>query len=246
LPIRVEEMTTKGALRFVDFAAISHDGPGKASFSGPIEDFDLEDTEGFGHETAFCYSKEKQAVILQYNHVGPRVGRIQSYLAEFALVIGGEATVFSFDPVLKSEAVMRLNEVSVVKRIDVSVFVPGILASPETERMSLNQLLSNPVVGSSDRLNFSISAGRAKSASLSVDSVKRMVAELLGFKGDVMQLSIVAREGEDAPSEPIDLLNARLEADIPVPRAGRRIARADRFKALHQAFDAWSSNGQLE
>ncbi|MET4244607.1 DUF6731 family protein [Bradyrhizobium sp. RT10b] len=247
-PLRIEEAVPGTSVWSVDFAAIKHEGPGRAAFDAPIEDFDLEDQEGFGHETALYFDASMQFLTLQYNHYGPRIARIQSYLYYFARSLAGEGLDttqygFGFTPVLKADAADRLNHMGIVKNIEISFYVPGMLAQQNTERQSLNSFLDNPLVGSAEKIRISLSAGRARAGSLAVNHVKQIVHDLLGARDDVDALNITAQESEEAPKEPVDFIEARLEADIPVARVGRRYGRPERWAALKQAYDTWNANG---
>lgn len=247
--IRLEEASESGNFWSVDFGCIKHDGPGRASIDGPISDFDLEESEGFGHETALYFDKRSDYATLQYNHFGPRISSIQGYLSQIAreatqAADGGlEGLVFS--PVMKAQAADRLSHIGIVKNIQVSVHVPGALASSENNGRSLGQLLRNPLVGSAETLSMRLSVNSARGRSLSIEHVKELVGDLLGHRDDVQKLEIVAKENDEAPREPIDLLEARLEAYMPLERTGRRFARETRLSALRQCFSAWVSNGQF-
>jgi hypothetical protein len=251
--IRLEDASPDG--RYLDFGCIRHDGPGRASATDPITDFDLGDHEGFGQETAAYFEPgPAQILTVQYNHYGPRASKIQLYLLQFARIIGGkQETVdpsddkdgFSLSPVLKSEAAERLKHMGLVKKIKVSLFVPGVLAGNNLSQPSLGSLLSNPLVGSSETFSFSLSVSRTRGKTLSLEHVRQIAAELLGSRDDVSKIQITGMESDDSPREPLDLLQARLEADPPIPRIGRRYDRKDRWAALKQTYDIWLSNGQL-
>jgi hypothetical protein len=248
VPTRVEEAVPGTDSWAVDFAAIRHEGPGRAAIDSPIEDFDLEEEEGFGHETALYFDAATQFATLQYNHYGPRVARIQNYLYTFARRLAGDGLDitqygFGFTPVLKADASDRLNHMGIVKNIEISFYVPGVMAQPNAERQSLNSFLDNPLVGSADRIRLQISAGRARATSLAANHVRQIVSDLMGARDDVDALNITAQETEDSPKEAIDFIEARLEADIPVARVGRRYGRSERWAALRQAYDTWNTNG---
>jgi type IV pilus biogenesis protein CpaD/CtpE len=246
VPLRVEESILGQDSWAVDFAAIRHEGPGRAAIDAPIEDFDLQE-EGFGHETAFYFDTATQFATLQYNHYGPRIARIQNYLYAFARRIAGDGLDitqygFGFTPVLKADAAERLNHMGIVKNIEISFHVPGVMAQPDGERQSLNSFLNNPLVGSADRIRIQLSAGRARATSLAVNHVRQIVTDLMGARDDVDALNITAQETEDSPKEPVDFIEARLEADIPVAKVGRRFGRDERLSALRQAYDTWNAN----
>jgi hypothetical protein len=255
VPMRLEFCAKQGRYWLLDFTLIRRKGPGRASPTTPVVDFDLAEDEGFGEETAAVYNPSTGFMVLQYNHFGPRQPRIQSYLYRHGLVVAGHAEQeelpggqFGFDlhPVLTIEAADRLENLGIVKTISASFRVPGILARPEARRRSLSGLLDMPLMGGAQTVQFQISAGRGKEASLAPSRVKQAVRDLLSVREEITALSIVAKENEDAPREPIDFLDARLEAEVTVPLVGRRYPRAERLAALRQTFETWSQDRQLD
>lgn len=217
----------------------------------------MAEEEGFGHETASCYNPAIGFLALQYNHYGPRVTRINTYLSLFADIAAGvdENDVaalaaspegFGLEPVLKAEAEDALNGMGIVKGIEMAFHVPGVLANDGREKQSLNSLLDNPLIGHSDRVRIHVSAARARASSLALNDVRQAVSDLLGFRDEVSELQVTAKETEESPSEPIDFLNARLEADPAVLREGRRYGREHRWEALRHALSTWQANGQLD
>lgn len=250
--IRVEAAEQRNNLWFVDFGGIRPDGPGRASAATPIEDFDLDDTEGFAHETAALYDPASSFIVMQYNHFGPRSGRIQAYLSMLAREMGNggpsthpEGDGFAFFPVLKPSAADRLNSMGIVKNVEFSFYVPGVLANDGGQRQALGALLNNPLIGSADRVRIQLAASRDRAGSLAVNHVRQVVSDLLGVRDELFDLSVMAKETEESPTEPVDLVEARLEADIPVQRIGRRYGRDERWQVLQQAFATWRANGQL-
>jgi hypothetical protein len=249
-PLRIEQAVRAGDFWLIDFAGIKHEGPGRASVATPIEDFDLTEEEGFGHETAFCFNTQSSFLTLRYNHYGPRISRIQTYLYGFARSLSADPNSpnegFAFSPVLKADAADRLNHMGIVKNIEISFYVPGVRAQQDGGgRQSLNSFLDNPLIGSAEKVRLQLSAGRARPSSIAVNHVKSMITDLLGVRDEVYDLKIIAQENEDAPKEPVDFIEARLEADIPVARVGRRYGLQERWAALRQAFNTWNANGQF-
>lgn len=248
--IRLEAVQSTGSIWLLDFGGIRHDGPGRASANQPIEDFDLQAHEGFGHETAACFDGE--FLILQYNHFGPRISRIREYLSQIGQQLAGPAgagqgQVINFITVLKGDALDRLGRMGLVKSMEFSFYVPGVAAANDgAARPSLSGLLSNPLIGTAAKVRVQVSAARDRTSSLVINHVQQAIDDLIGVRDEVSELQIVAKEAEDSPREQVDFLDARLEADIPVQRTGRRYGRAERWVALRQALDTWRANGQLK
>ena len=250
IQLRLEAAEKPGATWFIEFGGIRREGPGKASANTPIEDFDLEDHEGFGHETAACF--DGRFLLVQYNHYGPRISRIRKYLSIVGRMLdresgtsNGASEILNIVPVLKENAQDRLAHMGLVKSIEISFYVPGVLANNGQSRQSLSSLLNNPLIGTADRIRLQVSAAKGRASSLALNQVRQAIDDLLGLREDVSQLEVTAKETEDAPSEAVDFIEARLEADIPIARQGRRYGRDDRWAALNQALQAWRADGRL-
>ncbi len=254
VPMRLEHCVQQGPYWLMDFTLIRRKGPGRASPTEPVSDFDLEDDEGFGEETAAIYAPNSGFMALQYNHYGPRQSRIQAYLHSMSLAVAGQPdhvelpdsqNGFDFNPLLKAEAVDRLDNLGIIKTISASFHVPGVLARPEARRRSLTGLLDMPIMGGAQNVQFEISAGRGKERSLHPNRVRQAVRELLAAREEINSLTVTAKENADAPSEPVDFLDARLETDVEVALVGRRYPRAQRLAALRLAFETWRDDDLL-
>lgn len=133
----------------------------------------------------------------------------------------------------------------VVKNLEITVNVPALKESELATRPSLASILNHPLVSSSDTLRIQLSVSRRRGKSLALNHVRTIASDLLDARDDVSKLEIVAKEDDEAPREPLDLLEARLEADPPILLRGRRAAREDRWQAIRQTLDIWHANGQL-
>ncbi len=67
--MRLEALEKRGALWLMDFVKIRlHHGPSKAGENCPAQGFELEQSEGFGEETAMLWNSSNDWCVLQYNH----------------------------------------------------------------------------------------------------------------------------------------------------------------------------------
>jgi hypothetical protein len=251
--IRLESANKTGDIWALDFGGLRPDGPGRASATTPISDFDMNEDEDFAQETAAIYNVASGYMALQYNHFGPRHGRIQGYLFRFSRLLAGlEEDVpndddhgFTLSPVIKRDSVARLNRADVIKNLDVSVFLPGLTELEEAKTQSLSSFLEHPILGNAEELRFQIRASRRKGATLDLAAIRRFVGEMLGLGGEVSSLQVHVKESEEDPSELLDLLDARLFVDVAIDREGRRYGRNTRWALLKAALDAWAAAGQL-
>lgn len=254
--VTLEEVTRDNLGNWrMDFAKLRQFGPGRASLTRPIASFDLDEDESFGEETAVYYDPSLEYMVIQYNHHGPRFNAIESYLFDRLLVYrgqhgGGDVTVngngFGVIPVLRPDTSARLQRMSLVKKLEFTAYVSGLSLDSHQAQPSLRQILNGPLVESAESITVCLNAGRSRASSLSLARARELIGELLGMREDISQLRIEGRDDEDAPREPLDLLEARLQADIPVPRGtDHRYGRAERWAALKQAFDVWRGDGKL-
>ena len=229
----------------LDFTKFRSAGPGKAPESAPNLDFDLAADEHFGEETAGLYSPGTDVIVLQYNHYGPRVAAIESYLAIFA----GEARdngasnvrEIALEPIARRDAAQRLREATVIKRLEFSLHVPGALQTPPRRRQALGTFLMGPVIPSAQHVSVQVSAGHSRS--LNVSAVKAFVNQALGLDEGLSQLRVKKEADNTEPSGVIDMLEARLQLDRPlVHTSKRRYDRNARWSALRSAYDEWERN----
>jgi hypothetical protein len=209
--------------------------------------------EGFAQETAAVFDLRSGFMALQYNHFGPRHGRIQSYLLRFARNLAGldedassdDDHGFTLAAVVKRDSVERLNRVAIVKHLEISVFLPGLAHVEDARKRSLSSILANPILGNAEELRFQIRAARQRGASLNLIAIRQFVREMMGLREEIGTLEVIVKEVEEAPSEPLDLLDARLQIEMSVERTGRRYGRSERWAALTRALDTWTAQGQL-
>ncbi len=254
VPTRLESCREKRGFWLLDFTLIRDKGPGRSSPAEETQDFELAEGEGFGEETAALFDPATGFMTLQYNHYGPRSARIQAYLNAMARRAvnpqqHGHAPDdpygFDLNPLLTAAAIERLDDFELVKSISASFYVPGVRARPEARRRSISGFLDLPLTGGAEQLKFKISAGRKKENHLSKSRVVQAVRELLGSPDDLSDLTVIAKRNEDAPSEPIDFLDARVEADEAIVADGSRYPRRERQRALARVFKEWRDAGLL-
>src|SRR5215208_2479332 len=113
----------------------------------------------------------------------------------------------------------------VVKKLEVTGYLPGIAAVNQPAERGLKDLLSVPLIGGTHKISVQMSAERGKS--LSVRAVTQAVAEALR-RDDHVTVLRVSGSTEDDPHAEIDLLNARLEESFEIGRRGRRSSRDER------------------
>jgi hypothetical protein len=232
----------------LDFTKFRHVGPGRAPRNAPNTDFDLAHDEYFGEETAAIYLPATADLVLQYNHHGPRSGAIEQYFQSIAQDLRREQSVgftnLSLHPVMRPDVLKDLDAMTLVKKIEFTMHVPGALQAPQERRSAVGGILNKMVLSGPETMSMKISAGRSKSFNLI--NVRNIVTELLGFGSSVTKLKVNGSADEDLPSRPLDLLGAQLSAERTIPSTSRkRRDLQERWNALRSVYDGWKADDEL-
>ncbi|GAB6966338.1 hypothetical protein JCM25156A_03750 [Komagataeibacter kakiaceti JCM 25156] len=248
--IRLEEAKkTKSNGWYLNFSQARYYGPGRLSPENPIRDFDLEDFEDFGEETAAVYSDKCKALIVQYNHYGARFNNISSYLSYFCNVIsnGKEDCGFNIIPIMQPGAIDKLDKMSFVKKFKCKIHIPHSDDGAVLNNKSLSDIIESDLVSYGDVLNLEISSSRGKEKKLPARVVRSAIKEIISSGIDVDVLQVDGSVDEDSPREPLDLLESRLEQNVSVPLGeNRRLPLEERWSALVGIFKQWQHDGVLE
>ena len=226
----------------LDFTKFRDAGPGKAPENAPNLDFDLGPDEYFGEETAAIYVPATDCLVVQYNHHGPRVAAVESYLNIFTYEARQAGKTNIKDITLRAcaqrDTANRLHKASIVKRLEFTLHVPGVSQTPSKKRKAFGAFLKMPIVSSSQTINVKVSAGH--SHTLNVAEVKSFIAEAMGLDDGVTQLKVRTKENSWDSAELLDLLETRLEIEKPlVPSRKKRHDRNQRWSVLRSAYDEW-------
>lgn len=240
----------------LDFTKLRSDGPGRASADEPIEDIDLGEGGRFGEETAAFFDAATNTLVAQYNHYGPRISAIASYLSRFACVVSGVSEVeeatrgFGIDPIVKRDAIERFHAMRFIRNIELSVFVPGALAEHAAGRINdeaLSVITASPLAGESQKIHMTFSSGREQFSTLPVRIARNIVEQFRNIPESTSILRVKGKDGFDLDTKVIDFLQETLYTDIEVEMAvGRRYLRERRWSALAEAFEHWRGSRLLE
>jgi hypothetical protein len=257
--VRLEHFEKRGEFFFADIVAErSGHGPGRLRKTAPMAEFDMAEGEVFGEDTGLAFDAASGYLALQYNHVGPRVGRIQSYLLAADLSFGGlgpaapgqsdwDRCGFEFGAVLRPDAYARLGRMGIVRKLEFTVNHPGAREADRDLGRSLSQVLNAPLPTGVETLEMTLKAAPQRNSRLDRNVVMGMIRGLQGLGGSLRKAQVEGRRPEDSSVEPIDLIEERLSKDALVSiGAGQRLPRQDRWGALGVALRAWLGSGALQ
>lgn len=246
--LRLEELELRGDYLLADFAGprAGH-GPGRMGRAAPITDFDLADDEDFGEDAAVVVHLPSGYSAVQYNHFGPRVSAIETYLgaAEDAMPNPAGRTQYQFGVVLRQNAYERLRRYGFIQEVEFTIALPGIQPDAARGGMSVGNALEAPLPQGVESVSMSLKA--RPGGSLGHRDAMELVDGLLGRGGDLVRASVWGKEAEGSGrKKPINLLNEHLSVDRALRRhTGQRYARGERWAALGQSLDEWLASGQL-
>ena len=246
VPVRLHELTASAQRRQGELVKIRMDEiPVRASLSGELETFDLDEDEGIGEETAFLYHSGLQVLVLQRNRTGVSNYGFAEYFqthAEELLEMDGWMKLL---PVIEPETMALLRQVSVVRKFDVrfaGVHDPRGLLPEAAPAPGVSRMLDLIDIFDAPSARIELSMGHEREGSLDVERVKRAARRLLqidaqeNVDGSVKRIEI---RGSTEDEEPVllDLLRDRMieTASIELD-ADRRLPYERRRQALREAY----------
>ncbi|MBX9911463.1 MAG: hypothetical protein K2Z25_22505 [Beijerinckiaceae bacterium] len=255
--MRLEDYRREGDNYFADFAIkrFGH-GPGRLSDDQRIAEIELAPGESFGEDTGVLFHEPTNSLIVQYNHVGPRLTRIQHYLHAAHLQAdgrrrrprgaGGQAYGFGFGAVLKPGAIQKIRDMGLVREFEFEIAVPGVNRADLAAGRSLSGVLDAPLPDGIERLKISMVANSSRDSHMDRGVVMGYINDLLAARHIVQSANVKGREFDLAKTEDLSLLDEQLDIDLEVRvGAGGRSAQADRWRALTTALDGWIENGDI-
>lgn len=216
-------------------------GPGLSKPGQATRDFSLNPDEGFGEQTAAVYAPEHNLVAVQYNHYGPKAGRIAGYLNEFSQ----EDSRFNWDPILDQDAEARLARAGIEKRLQVTIATRGLTDEGYANNVALGSILDMRDQTNAGMVNLTLSLGRGErgqSLTLAEYIKSFLIAGEVG--GDVVKKLAVEIVNEDESVELLDFLGCKVVAEIDNNNLnitpGRRYTFESRATAIARQLRAWA------
>lgn len=242
--MRIEDIEEKNGLWFFDFGKFrSQHGPGKASKSTPVQGFSFRKGEVFCEETACLYNPKSGHMIIQYNHHGARVGKIQEYLNAYD---GNNSYTFELIPKYDETVERKFQNRAATKKIIFEIDPRFLNQSDKVSGTALTHALELGKQSHGEKVELTISAGKPKKNYLSqfIDKTADVLKHKAGENPDgITKLKVGVLENVDSRMEVLDLIAQRLVHefnDIPLG-ADLRFPKSERYKALERAHNGWKN-----
>ena len=242
-PIRAEKVSWDKGLNcwLMDFVLFRDGhGPGKASFSTPMQGHTYKLGEYPCEDTAALFHPKSSHLIVQYNHQGVRVGALVDYLSNYD---ADEANGYDLSVLYDHAAMDRFKSRQGSKSLEVTIAPMEMTASdwdadtPIGSGLRAGQKADAPYVS----LKFSMRNRRGVLGQV-VEGQMKKLAQMIG-RGDTQGIERVKAgvvKSIDAKTEVIDLMTERLNFARSLSiSAERRIPRSERWSCLRAAFKTW-------
>jgi hypothetical protein len=242
---RLEHLKEDSALGlwFLDFSRLSSGhGPGKASKKTPTTGFKFEPGEEFSEETACLYVPARKALLVQYNHSGPRAGAIADYLNSYP----ADATyAWEFEPKYDEDIEQKFAKRAATRRVTFAIDTRYLTDADRSAGVSLASALDIGANTGGTRIQLTISASNESKSFLKkgFDKTIANLKKLAETNPDaVSKLKVTFAENLDEKLQIADLLAQRLSKTLTDVKADldHRIPRSRRYEALLRVYNGWT------
>jgi hypothetical protein len=209
------------------FERLNYSLPNKTTLHGDSEMLDLENDEYIGHEATVLYDSQNHILKIQRNRDSLGPSAISAFIQSL-VIEAGAANNFYAAMITDNTAKRRAFNQSAYRKITTKVV--GTKANGILERL----FDRNPGVAS---IEISFNSKPVKNAEIDQDFSIELLEDFVDDP-EVERLRIRAREYEESPVEPIDLINHKMEASQTVDlRTERQLSTYKIFDYMVELYD---------
>lgn len=244
--LRVEDIrkTDSGDLWLMDFVLMRYEGPAKVAHQRPASDWDLEEDDRFGEETAALFDPSAQSLYVQFNHRGVRAARMVDYFSKYS-----PSHNDAFDPHVEYEDGLdaRLERLSSIRKLNVGVATDAISDANKDNDLALSHAAAIHRELGGNFVEITVQARYVRHGGLS-NKARELLKRLKGHvdKGDdqVKRLKVKGFDDEREVSDELDLISERKSSTFEASAGdGRRLTRDQRYRGLQRARSEIIGNG---
>jgi hypothetical protein len=218
-------------------------GPGKASSEKPVTGFTFNDGEVFCEETAIMYIPKIQYLLVQYNHHGVRIGKIQDYMNTYN---NHDAYSFEFRPKFDETTERKFTNRAATKKLTFSIDPRFLNDKDRVSGTALGHALDLGKSSDGEVVELTIRAGQGKSKWLNqfIDKTAEVLKKKSVENPDgIKKLEVGILSNLDSKMEVIDLIEERLVKSFSDIKLGAdlRYPRQERYRMLERAYNGWKN-----
>ncbi len=230
---RLQEYSSSGNRATGDMLRIRMENlPIKAGLDGTLDEFDLEDDEGIGEESAFLYDSSLAVLAYQRNRTGVPVGRFAEYIERMAAIEGP----ITFEPVLEPSAMEKFTRMRRKTKVELKC-ARADNPSFWPENDSVAQTIRNLSPLNAPYVNITASVGRQNGA-LDQSMLAEIVRSVIGYRqrNRVTKMEVSGRGAQDERLV-VDLIEDRMVESVAMDVGRFRHAPYDsRARHIEQAY----------
>lgn len=195
--------------------------------SGSVSSLGIAADEDLGEATSFAYMPSKAVAVVQYNHNGPRHSVVREILYN-----AGVSAPLVMSPVLKSDALKRMQKAKLVRRVEFA------LAKPSQDELAALRQVGGAVSDALDAMEdlggmtvrVTISMGHNRGG---LSERAKTFFEAMSHGGSPIQaLKANIKESDEHATEMVDLLGGRRTITLEIPEKNREVDHAECRKRL--------------
>ncbi len=187
----------------------------------------------------FALQPDPGAALIHYSHTGARHSVLPAMLSKM-----GYAHAMQVEPVIKTDMLQKLQSKKFFKGLEFSLTDPKGVQEIRAMGGSVGRALGMLDDTGGVNIRVEITMGHTKGEGLVANATKALAKGLAKIGMDagddsspVRAVKVRGSEGEDAPVEELDLLNAREVIEMQVDEADRSIDRSDCQKKLAKLLE---------
>jgi hypothetical protein len=239
----VQEEST--GLFLMDFVLMrNRHGPGRCSPRKAIRgfDFDRQDREVFGEETAALYDPNTSHMVIEYNHHGTRAGKIADYLSG---VTGQPNDQYTLEIRMNEEMEAQLQHRKIVRGLRIKASTQSMGLVDKRADRSITAHLAAAREAGAPFIDIYLSVGKSRSERLDRNLIDRAYewakARLRKDPGSVDAFDVSAKVDVDDATQTLKMLGHSISHEFKNLTVGAdlRIPRDERWEALLRAHKEW-------
>jgi len=246
--IRLESIQTypaddivKSKYYILDFSKKRQIGPGRFGPKTPLKDVHLAEDEAFGEETTALYLPKEKWMMILHSQYGIGPARMAEYFN--LLNLNGPITDYTITPKIDRLALKRMQDMKSLTSVEV---VANVGAFEQVDGKIAESAEEAAQEAKAMRLSIKLDANTAwkRGNSLNVESVKKLLLDLLKKSDDVQALRI---KGSSDEAEKIDQTINLLEQKINAKRnaselkvVNHRYTHASKVDLLKRVCRGWT------
>lgn len=192
-----------------------------------------------GEPMCFAFLPDPGGALIHYSHTGPRHSVMPALLSRM-----GYPHAMQVEPVIKSDMLQRLQSKKFFRGLEFALSDPKGMQELRAIGGSVGRALDMLDDTGGVNVRVEITMGHTKGEGLIANATKTIAKKLakIGMQtadgsSPVRTVKVRGSDGQDAPVEELDLLNAREIVEMQVDEADRSIDREDCQKKLAKVLD---------